>query len=155
MDANNQRRTCEICNVEVHRASLAKHRRTKSHLQNSQPNMQVNQVNKPVPSLKEITKNKINLPKKELDKEIAKKMLNPYYLSPLYQRYYKTILQSHNINHLNSRVEIVSITDSDKIEKNDINNLVFQFTFSSSNPVDDANIVLSLKLISSNPIIIS
>ena len=31
-------RTCEICNVDVHRASFAKHLRSKKHLENIEQN---------------------------------------------------------------------------------------------------------------------
>ena len=31
-------RKCDVCNVDVHRASYAKHLRSKNHLENTKPN---------------------------------------------------------------------------------------------------------------------
>ena len=56
----------------------------------------------PIPSLKQLARDKINLSDKELQKEIAKRMINPYYFSKRYEPQYKIILDSHHINHINS-----------------------------------------------------
>ena len=78
---------CERCNIIIHRASYAKHLKSKKHL-NLQPNIEnilqqpttskVEKINNPK-SLKELARNEIKLNDRELNKEIAKKMLNPYY----------------------------------------------------------------------------
>ena len=53
--------------------------------------------------LSDLARNKINLNDRELNKQIAKRMLNPYYFKNknLYN-ILKINLDSHHINHLNS-----------------------------------------------------
>ena len=85
-----QRRRCEICNIDVHRSSFAKHLRSEKHKENEriipswlfieeeqrpQRITRITQVR--VPTLRELAMNQIQLPKKELEKEIARRMLNP------------------------------------------------------------------------------
>ena len=83
-------RTCEIYNVNVHRASMQKHLRSKKHLENMIQNemiipewfykeerspikKKIQKVYKPK-TLKQLAREKINLD----DKELAKMMINPY-----------------------------------------------------------------------------
>ena len=84
-------RTCEICNVNVHRASVVKHLRSKKHLENMIqneiiiPEWLIKQEQTPLKkksqrtynlkTLKQLARGKITLD----DKELAKKMINPYY----------------------------------------------------------------------------
>ena len=82
---------CEKCGILIHRASLAKHLRSKKHLNKLQNDNEDQQENILQPttskknitinplSLKELARDNIKLTDKELNKEIAKKMINPYY----------------------------------------------------------------------------
>ena len=86
-------RTCEICNVDVHRASFVKHLRSKKHLEKKQQNEMFipewffkeeqapikNKIKKLYhpETLKQIARENYNWKDKELDKEIAKKVINP------------------------------------------------------------------------------
>ena len=84
-------RTCDICNVDVHRASMQKHLRSKKHLENMKQNemiipewffkeektpikKKIQKVYNPR-TLKHLAREKIKLD----DKELAKRMNNPYY----------------------------------------------------------------------------
>ena len=115
-------RKCEICNVDVHRASYNKHMRSKKHLTNMEQNEMIipewlfrepieNKIKKiynPI-SLKKLARNRINLDDKQLNKELAKKMINPYYFSDRNLKVaYKINHGSHHINHLISKVTISS-----------------------------------------------
>ena len=83
-------RTCEICNVIVHRASFVKHLRSKKHLEILEQNemiipdwlfkeerspikKKIQKVYNPK-TLKQLAREKIKLDDKELDKV----MINPY-----------------------------------------------------------------------------
>ena len=57
------------------------------------------------------------------EKEIAKRMLNPYYFSQRYEPQYKIILDSHHMNHLNSKITIKSKYDL-PIQINDTKNIL-------------------------------
>ena len=84
-------RRCEVCNVDVHRASYIKHLRSKKHMENKKQKEMIipewlfkepieNKINKiynPKP-LKQITRDNIRLGDKQLNKELARKMINPY-----------------------------------------------------------------------------
>ena len=115
-------RRCEICNVDVHRASYNKHMRSKKHLANMEQNemiipkwlfkenneIKIKKTYNPR-SLKKLARNIINLDVKQLNKELAKKMINPYYFSDRTLIVaYKIILDSHHINHLYSKLTITS-----------------------------------------------
>ena len=84
-------RTCEVCNVNVHRASFVKHLRSKKHLENIEQNemiipdwlfkeerstikKKIQKVYNPK-TLKQLAREKIKLD----DKELAKMMINPFY----------------------------------------------------------------------------
>ena len=86
-------RRCEICNVDVHRASYIKHLSIKKHIENMKQNEMIiperffqepveNKINKIYNprSLKQIARDNIRLDDKQLNKELAKKMINPYFL---------------------------------------------------------------------------
>ena len=58
-------------------------------------------------SLKQLARNNIKLDDKQLNKEIARKMINPYYFTGRNLKVgFKINLDSHNINHLNSKFTI-------------------------------------------------
>ena len=68
-------------------------------------------------SLKQLARNNINLDDKQLNKELAKKMINPYYFSDRDLKVaYKINLDSHHINHLNSKLTISSNCENTRIE---------------------------------------
>ena len=131
-------RRCEVCNVDVHRSSYAKHLKSKKHIENMKQNEMIipewlyqepveNKYNKTYnpKSLKQLARNNIKLDDKQLNKELAKKMLNPYYFTDRNLKVaYKINLDSHHINHLNSKVTITSIFENTGIEFRFINKIM-------------------------------
>ena len=119
-------RTCEVCNVNVHRASFVKHLRSKKHLENIEQNemiipdwlfkeeqspikKKIQKVYNPK-TLQQLARRNIKMNDKELDKEISKKMINPYYfIDENLKIGFKINLESHNINHANSILTITPI----------------------------------------------
>ena len=113
-------RRCEICKVNVHRASYMKHLRSKKHLEIIKQNEMIipgwlfhepveNKIKKIYnpKSLKQLARNNIKLDDKQLNKELAKKMNNPYYFTDRNLKVgFKITLDSHNINHANSKLSI-------------------------------------------------
>ena len=113
-------RKCEICNVNVHRSSYQKHLRSKKHFENIKRNEMIipewlfqepveNKIKKIFnpKSLKQLARNNIKLDDKQLNKELAKKMMNPYYFTDRnLQVGFKINLDSHHINHANSKLTI-------------------------------------------------
>ena len=113
-------RTCDVCNVNVHRASMQKHLRSKKHLENMIQNemiipdwffkeekspikKKIQKVYNPK-TLKQLAREKIKLD----DKELAKIMINPYYFIDKYLKNgFKINLESHNISHANSILTII------------------------------------------------
>ena len=119
-------RTCDVCNVNVHRASFAKHLKSKKHLENVIQNdmiipewffkeektpikKTIQKVYNPK-TLKQLAREKIKLD----DKEFAKIMINPYYfIGENLKNGFKINLESHNISHANSILTIIpKYTDS-------------------------------------------
>ena len=116
-------RTCEICNVNVHRASFVKHLRSKKHLDNIEQNemiipdwlfreerspikKKIQKVNNPK-TLQHLARQIFKMNDKELDREIAKKMMNPYFfIDENLKRGFKINLESHNINHAKTVLNI-------------------------------------------------
>ena len=112
-------RTCELCNVNVHRASMQKHLRSKKHLENMIQNemiipewffkeekspikKKIQKVYNPK-TLKQLPREKIKLD----DKELAKIMINPYYfIDENLKIGFKINLESHNFSHANSILSI-------------------------------------------------
>ena len=108
-------RTCEVCYVNVHRASFVKHLRSKKHLENIEQNemiipdwlfkekrspikKKIQKVYNPK-TLKQLAREKIKLD----DKELAKMMINPYYfIDENLKIGFEINLECHNINHANS-----------------------------------------------------
>ena len=131
-------RRCEICKIDVHRASYNKHLRSKKHLENIKHNELIipewlfkepienkyKKIYNPKP-LKQLARNNIILDDKQLNKELAKKMINPYYFSDRNLKVaYKINLDSHHINHLNSKVTIISNFENTGIEYRFINKIM-------------------------------
>ena len=116
-------RKCEICNIDVHRASYVKHLRSKKHLEKIKQNEMIipeslfqepieNEIGKIYnpKSLKQIARDNIRLDDKQLNKELAKKMLNPYFFTDRNLRVgFKTNLDSHHVNHASSKLTITPI----------------------------------------------
>ena len=112
-------RTCEVCNVNVHRASFVKHLRSKKHMENMIQNemiiperffkeekapikKKIQKVYNPK-TLKQLAREKIKLD----DNELAKMMINPYYfIDENLKNGFKINLESHNISHANSILTI-------------------------------------------------
>ena len=107
-------RTCNVCNVNVHRASFAKHLRSKKHLENVIQNEMIipdwffKEEKSPIKEkiqkvcnpkiLKQSAREKIKLD----DKELAKIMINPYYFIDKNLKIgFKNNLESHIISHAN------------------------------------------------------
>ena len=87
-------RKCDVYNIDVHRASYAKHMRSEKHLKNTKQNEitipewlfqehienKISEINNPK-SLEQIARDNIKLDDKQINKELAEKMLNPCYLT--------------------------------------------------------------------------
>ena len=114
-------RKCEICNVDVHRASYMKHLRSKKHLENMKQNEmiipewlfqesienKIRNLYNPKP-LRQLARDNIRLDSRQLNGELAKKMINPYYFTDrAVQVGFKINLDSHHINHANSKITIL------------------------------------------------
>ena len=130
-------RTCNVCSVNVHRASFAKHLRSKKHLENVEQNeliipdwffkeektpikKKIQKVYNPK-SLKQIAREKIKLG----DKELAKMMINPYYFNDENLKIgFKINLESHNFSHANSILTITPKFPDFGIEFRYINKIV-------------------------------
>ena len=113
------RRTCDICNIDVHRASFVKHLRSKKHIENVEQNemiipewlfkeerssikTKIQKVHNPK-TLKQLARDKIKLD----DKELAKMMINPYYfIDENSKSGFKINLESQNFIHANSILTI-------------------------------------------------
>ena len=131
-------RKCDVCNIDVHRASYIKHLRSKKHIENIKKNEmiipewlfqepvenKINRIYNPR-SIKQLAGNNIKLDDKQLNKELAKNMINPYYFSDRnLQVAYKINLDSHHINHLNSKLTITSNFENTGIEFRFINKIM-------------------------------
>ena len=113
----------EFCIVDVNRASYVKHMRSKKHLEIIKQNETIipewlflepveNKNNKKCnpKSLKQLARDNIRLDDKQLNKELAKKMINPYYFTDRNLKVgFKIDLDSHHINHTNSKLTIIPI----------------------------------------------
>ena len=98
-----------------------KHIRSKKHLENMKQNEliipewlfrgpvenKIKKIQNPR-SLKQIARDNIRLDDKQLNKELAKKMINPYYFTDrALQIGFKINLDSHNLHHANSKMTII------------------------------------------------
>ena len=111
-------RKCDDCNIDVHRVSYVKHLRSKMHIQNEKTNnmiipdwlFQEPVENKKVynpKTLKQIAKENIKIDDKQLNKDLAKRMINRYYFTDRNLKVgLKINLDSHHINHVNSKLTV-------------------------------------------------
>ena len=130
-------RTCEVCNVNVHRASFVKHLRSKRHLEKMEQNemiipdwlfkeerspikKKIQKVYNPK-TLKQLARENIKLD----DKELAKMMINPYYfIDENLKIGFKINLESHNNNQAKSILTITPNVSEFWIEFRYINKIV-------------------------------
>ena len=133
----NNSRTCDVCNVNVHRASFAKHLRSKKHLENMEQNemiipewlfkeerspinTKIQKVYNPK-TLKQLAREKIKLN----DKELARMMINRYYFINKNSKIcFKINLESHNFSHANSILTITPKFPEFGIEFRYINKII-------------------------------
>ena len=130
-------RTCEVCNVNVHRASFVKHLKSEKHLENIEQNEMVipdllfKEERSPIKekiqkvynpkTLKQLAREKIKLD----DKELAKIINNPnYFIDENLKTGFKINLESHNINHANSILTITPNFSDFGIEFRYINKII-------------------------------
>ena len=130
-------RICEVCNVNVHRASFAKHLGSKKHLENLEkiemiiPEWFFKEEKSPIKkkiqkvynpkTLKQLAREKIKLD----DKELAKIMINPYYFIDKNVKIgFKINLESHNSSHANSILTITPKFEGFGIEFRYINKII-------------------------------
>ena len=130
-------RTCDVCNVNVHRASFAKHLRSKIHLKNLEQNGMIipewffkeektpikNKIQKVYnpKTLKQLAREKIKFD----DKESAKIMINPFnFIDKNLKIGFKINLESHNFSHANSILTITPNFSEFGIEFRYINKIV-------------------------------
>ena len=127
-------RKCEICNIDVHKASYAKYLKGKKHLENEiiipewlfhEPiENEIEKIYNPKP-LKQLARDNIKLEDKQLNKELAKKMLNPYYFNDrALQVGFDITLESHHINHPNSKLIVKPNSPEFAIEVRYINKTI-------------------------------
>ena len=131
------RRTCDICNIDVHRASFVKHLRSKKHLEKLEQNEMIipewffKEEKSPIKkktqkvynpkTLKQLAREKI----KWDDKEFAKMMINPYYfIDRNLKNGFEINLESHDISHANSILTITCKYPEIGIEYRYINGIV-------------------------------
>ena len=112
------RRKCEICKVDVHGTTYAKHLRSKKYSEKKLNEMiipewlfkepiesKIKKLLNPKP-LKQTTRDTIEIDDKQLNKELAKKMIIPYYFTDrAIQVGFNITLESHHINHANSKIK--------------------------------------------------
>ena len=132
---------CDNCNVDVHRASMQKRLRSKKRLENISQNDTIiperlfkeeqtpikNKIKKVYnpKTLKQIARENIEMNDKDLDKELAEKMIDPYYfIDGNLKNGSKIFLEGHNINHANSVLTITPIYSDFGIETRYINKIL-------------------------------
>ena len=116
-------RTCEICIVIVQKASMQKHLKSEKHLENIKQNemnipewlfkqketpikKKIQKVYNPK-TLKQIARQIIKMNDRELDKELAEKLINPYYFIDANLKIgFQIDLENHNFSHANSILNI-------------------------------------------------
>ena len=137
----NNRRICDVCNVNVHRPNFAKHLRSKKHLENIEQNemiipewlfkeerspikKKIQKVYNPK-TLKQLAREKIKLD----DKELPKIMINPFYfIDENLKIGFKINLESHNFSHANSIPSITPNFPEFGIEFRYINKIIKEFS---------------------------
>ena len=112
-------RECEICEIDVHRASYVKLLRSKEHLEKIKQNEMIipewlfqepieNKTKKiyDPKQLGQIALDNFKLDDKHLNKEIAKKMINPFFTDRALQDGFNITLECHHIIRANSKLII-------------------------------------------------
>ena len=114
-------RKCDICKVDVHRASYVKHLGSKKQIENIKRNEmiipewlfqepsenEIKNIYNPK-QLKQLAREIIKLADKQLNKELARKMIKPYYFTDRALRVgSKNKSDSQHINHANSKLTII------------------------------------------------
>ena len=113
-------RKCDVFIIDVQRECYQKHLRSKKHIENKKQNEMIipkwlfqepiqNKIKKlrNSRSLKQIARENITLDDKQLNKELAKKMLNPYYFADRNLKTgFKINLKSLHINNAISKLTI-------------------------------------------------
>ena len=113
-------RKCDVCNIDVHRATYVKHLRSKKHIKNMKQNEMIiperlfkepleNKIKKIYNpnSLRQIARDNIKLDHKQLNKELARRANNPYIFTDRNLRVeFKITLDSHNLHHTISKLTI-------------------------------------------------
>ena len=114
-------RKYEVCNIDVHRASYVKHLKSEKHLENIKQNEKIlpewlfsepveNKINRIYnpKSLRQIARDNIRLDNMQLNDELARRMHNPCFFTDRALRVrFKINLDSHHINHANSKLTII------------------------------------------------
>ena len=137
----NEKRHCNICNVDTYRASYAKHFRSQKHLGNNRQGYIIipervfkkkqqhikNKILKiqNAKPLRKIDRQNIRLDHKELFKELARKIFNPYYFTVRAVRVgFNITLDSYHINHANCILSIIPIFIEVGIENRYVKNFL-------------------------------
>ena len=146
-------RKCEICNVDVHRASYIKHLRSRKHIENTKQNemtipewlflepveKKINKIHNPK-SLKQIARDNIIIDDKQLNKESAKKMINPYYFTDRNLKVgFKINLDSHNL-HTNPKLTIMPNYPEFGIELRYINKIMKELAMIYARLINNINL---------------
>ena len=113
-------RKCEVCNVDVHRASYKKHLRNRKNIKNTKQNEmilpewllqeptenKIRKIDNPKP-LRQLARDNIRLDDRQLNSELARRMNNPYYFTDrALQVGFKINLDNYHINHANFKLII-------------------------------------------------
>ena len=137
-------RKCVICNIVVLRASYVKHLRGKKHLENEKHNEmtipewffqepvdnKIKNIYNPK-SLTQIARDNIKSEDKQLHKQIAKNMPNPYYFSEKNLNVgFKINIDSHHINHAISKLTFIPNYPGYGIEVRYINKIIKELSVS-------------------------
>ena len=116
-------RKCDVCIVDVHRASYIKHLRSKDHIEiTNRGEMIIKEwfFQEPVEnkiykvynpkSLKQLARDNIRLDDRQLNGELAMRTINPFYFNDRNIKVaFKINLDSHHINHANSKLTSLPI----------------------------------------------
>ena len=93
---------CKICDINIHKSSIAKHLRSIKQLENQSiipsyffnenpfSSSKLNTKKYNPPKLSDLARDKMKLNDRELNKELARKMLNPnYFKNKLFYNFFK------------------------------------------------------------------
>ena len=115
-------RKCDVCNINnIHRASYVKYLKSKKHIENMKQNEMIipewlfkdpieNEIKKIYNpnSLRQIARDNIRLDDKQLNRELARRMINPYYFTDRNLRVgFKINLDSHKLHQTISKLNII------------------------------------------------